>query len=210
MTLRAPLPVKKWLAERHFASLYPSRLSPKRKKCRPIFLHLAPKRQWLKHRFALFARYFSPSRGCLSPFTHCILLQWACCLLHFALRFGAFYLAFWCILHCVLVRFALRFGAFCPAFWYILPQIMLQKALNGVQIVCLNNVQWLFIHLYTHLVLPQTSWRNTRKNVGEQRIGWKNRSHNVKYCTQNVTFPCRCFRQHSIVLLWANFTHAVL
>jgi len=74
-------------------------------------------------------------------------------LLHFALRFGAFYLAFWCILHRVLVHFASRFGAFCIAFWCVLPQIMLQKALKGAQIVCLNNVQWLFVHLYAHPVL---------------------------------------------------------
>ena len=74
-------------------------------------------------------------------------------LVHFALRFGAFCLAFWCISLCVLVHFALRFGAFYPAFWCFLPQIMLQKALDGVQIVYLNNLQWLFIHLYTRLVL---------------------------------------------------------
>jgi len=121
-----------------------------------------------------------------------------CILVLFALRFGAFYLAFWCILHCVLVHFALRFGAFYPVFWCILPQIMLQKTLKGAQIVCLNNVQWLFIHLYAHLVLPQTSWRNTRKNMSERRIGWKNCSHNVKLRAQNVTFSCRCFRQHHI------------
>ena len=67
---------------------------------------------------------------------------------------------------------------------------MLQKTLKGAQIVCLNNVQWLFIHLYTYLVLPQTSWRNTRKNVGEQRIGWKKCSHNVKFCAENFTLAC--------------------
>jgi len=177
-----------------FASFYPSRLSTKRKKYRPIFLHLAPKRRSLKHHFAPFCMLFQSVEALFRLF----------CALHiiaFALRFGAFCIAFWCILPCVLVHFALRFGAFCPAFWYILPQIMLQKALNDVQIVCLNNVQWLFIHLYTYLVLPQTSWRNTRKNVGEQRIGWKKCSHNVKFCAQNVTFSCRRFRQHSIVLL---------
>jgi len=108
-------------------------------------------------------------------------------LVHFALRFGAFCIAFWCISPCILVHFALRFGAFYPAFWCFLPQIMLQKALDGVQIVYLNNVQWLFIHLYTHLVLSQVSWRNTRKNVGERRNGQKNRSHNVKFYAQNIT-----------------------
>ena len=87
-----------------------------------------------------------------------------------------------------------RFGAFYPAFWCFLPQIMLQKALDGVQNVYLNNVQWLFIRLYTHLVLPQVSWRNTRKNVGEGRIGQKNCSYNVKFYAQNVTSPYRCFR----------------
>ena len=135
---------------------------------------------------------------------YCILLQNACCfgafcpafwcilhcvLVHFALRFGAFCIAFWCISHCVLVHFALHFGAFYPAFWCFLPQIMLQKALDGVQIVYLNNLQWLFIHLYTRLVLPQVSWRNTRKNVGERRNGQKKRSHNVKFYAQNITSP---------------------
>ena len=74
-------------------------------------------------------------------------------LVHFALRFGAFCIAFWCILPCVLVLNGVCFAAFYPAFWCILPEIMLQKELNGVQNVCLNNVQRLFIHLYTHLVL---------------------------------------------------------
>ena len=95
----------------------------------------------------------------------------------------------------------LLFAAIYPAFWCFLPQIMLQKALDGVQNVYLNNLQWLFIHLCAHLVLPQVSWRNTRKNVGERRNGQKNRSHNVKFRAQNVTFSCRCFRQHGIVLL---------
>ena len=81
----------------------------------------------------------------------------------------------------------LLFAAIYPAFWCFLPQIMLQKALDGVQNVYLNNLQWLFIHLCAHLVLPQVSWRNTRKNVGERRNGQKNRSHNVKFRAQNVT-----------------------
>ena len=189
------------MAERRFASFCLSRLLSNRRIYRPIFLHLAPKRQRLKHHFALFARYFSLSRGCLIPFSHCILLQWACCLLHFALRFAAFYLAIWCILHCVLVLNGACFGAFYPAFWCILPHILPQIARCGAQNVCLNRGKRIFIRLYTHLVLPRTSWRNTRKNVGEQRIGWKNRSHNVKFRAQNVTFSCRCFRQHGIVLL---------
>ena len=146
----------------------------------------------------LFARCFSLLKHFLGYFVHCILLHSPCVLLHFTLRFGAFYLAFWCILHCILVHFTLRLGAFCIVFSCILPYILLQKAWCGAQIVCLNNVQWLFIHLYAHLVLPQTSWRNTRKNVSEWRIGWKNCSHNVKFRAQNVTLPCRCFRQHGI------------
>ena len=133
--------------------------------------------------------------GAFYPAFWCIL---PCVLVHFTLRFGAFYPAFCCVLHRVLVLNGVCFAAFYPAFWRILPQIMLRKALNGAQIVCLNNVQWLFIRLCTCLVLPQTSWRNTRKNVSEQRIGWKNCSHNVKFRAQNVTFPCRCFRQHGI------------
>ena len=111
-----------------------------------------------------------------------------CVLLHFTLRFAAFCIAFWCILHRVLVLNGVCFAAFYPAFWCILPHILLQKAWCGAQNVYLNRGKRLFIHLYTHLVLPQTSWRNTRKNVGEQRIGWKYCSHNVKFRAQNVTF----------------------
>ena len=121
-----------------------------------------------------------------------------CVLVHFALRFGAFCIAFWCILHCVSVLNGVCFGAFYPAFWYILPHILLQIARCGAQNVYLNRGKRIFIRLYTHLVLPQTSWRNTRKNVGVQRIGWKKCSHNVKFRAQNVTLPCRCFRQHHI------------
>jgi len=105
------------LAERHFASLYPSRLSPKRKKYRPIFLHLAPKRQWLKHRFAPFCMLFQSVEALFRLF----------CTLHiiaFALRFGAFYPAFCCILPCVLVHFALHFGAKWSVFCRILPCIL--------------------------------------------------------------------------------------
>ena len=98
-------------------------------------------------------------------------------------------LLFLCILPCVLVHFALRFGTFYPVFWCFLPQIMPQKALDGVQNVYLNNLQWLFIHLYTRLVSSQTSWRNTRKNMAEGWIGQKNRSHNVKFYAQNITSP---------------------
>ena len=121
-----------------------------------------------------------------------------CVLLHFALRFGAFYLAFWCILPCVWVLNGVCFAAFYPAFWYFLPHILLQIARCGAQNVYLYRGKRIFIHLCTCPVLPQTSWRNTRKIVGEQRIGWKNCSHNVKFRAQNVTSPCRCFRQHHI------------
>ena len=143
---------------------------------------------------------------CICPAFCCIL---PCVLVHFTLRFGAFCIAFWCVLPCVLVLNGVCFAAFYPAFWCILPQIMLQKTLKGAQIVCLNNVQWLFIHLYSHLVLPQTSWRNTRKNVGEQRIGWKKCSHNVKFCAQNVTLACWCFRQHGITTQLVNQAHTI-
>ena len=153
-----------------FASFYPSRLLSNRKIYRPIFLHLAPKRQRLKHHFAPFYTQFQSIEALFRLF---------------------------CALH--IIAFALRFGAFYPAFWCILPHILLQKAWCGAQNVYLNRGKRLFIHLYTHLVLPQTSWRNTRKIVGEQRIGWKNRSHNVKFRAQNVTLPCRCFRQHHII-----------
>jgi len=137
----------------------------------------------------LFARYFSLPKGFYALLCTAYYCKRPAVLVHFALRFGAFCIAFWCISHCVLVHFALHFGAFYPAFWCFLPQIMLQKALDGVQIVYLNNLQWLFIHLYTRLVLPQASWRNTRKNVGERRNGQKKRSHNVKFYAQNITSP---------------------
>ena len=35
----------------------------------------------------------------------------SCVLVHFALRFGAKYTAFWCKMHCVLVHIAMRFAA---------------------------------------------------------------------------------------------------
>ena len=181
-----------------FASLYPSRLLSNRKIYRPIFLHLAPKRQWLKHRFAPFCMLFQSVEAPFGSFAHCILLHSLCVLVHFTLRFGAFCIAFWCILPCVLVLNGVCFAAFYPAFWCILPHILLQKAWCGAQNVYLNRGKRLFIHLYTHLVLPQTSWRNTRKNVSEWRVCWKKCSHNVKFRAQNVTLPCRCFRQHHI------------
>ena len=190
-----------------FASFYPSRLSTKRKIYRPIFLHLAPKRQWLKLHFAPFCMLFQSVEGVFKPFFALHIIAFCpafccispCVLVHFTLRFGAFYPAFWCILHCVLVLNGVCFAAFYPAFWCILSHILLQIAWCGAQNVYLNRGKRIFIRLYTHLVLPQTSWRNTRKIVGEQRIGWKNCSHNVKFRAQNVTFPCRCFRQHSII-----------
>ena len=171
-----------------FASFYPSRLSTKRKKYRPIFLHLVPKRQRLKHYFAPFCMLFQSVEALFGSFVHCILLHSPCVLVHFTLRFAAFCIAFCCILHCVLVHFALRFGAKWSVFWCILPHILPQIARCGAQNVYLNRGKRIFIRLYTHLVLPRTSWRNTRKNVGEQRIGWKKCSHNVKFRAQNVTF----------------------
>ena len=170
-----------------------------RKIYRPIFLHLAPKRQRLKHYFALFCMLFQSVEALFGSFAHCILLHSPCVLVHFTLRFGAFHSAFWCILHCVLVLNGVCFAAFYPAFWCILPHILLQIARCGAQNVYLNRGKRIFIRLYTHLVLPQTSWRNTRKNVGERRVGQKNRSHNVKFRAQNVTSSCRCFRQHHII-----------
>ena len=111
-----------------FASFYPSRLSTKRKKYRPIFLHLVPKRQRLKHYFAPFCMLFQSVEALFGSFVHCILLHLPCVLLHFTLRFGAFYPAFCCILHCVLVHFALRFGAKWSVFWCILPCVLVYFA----------------------------------------------------------------------------------
>ena len=100
-----------------FAPFYPSRLSLARKIYRPIFLHLAPKRQRLKHYFTPFCMLFQSVEALFRLF----------CTLHiiaFALRFGAFYPAFCCILHCVLVHFALRFGAKWSVFCRILPCVL--------------------------------------------------------------------------------------
>ena len=187
-----------------FASFYPSRLLSNRKIYRPIFLHLAPKRQRLKHRFAPFCMLFQSVEALFGSFLHCILLHSPCVLVHFTLRFGAFRIAFWCVLHCVLVLNGVCFAAFYPAFWCILPHILLQKAWCSAQNVYLNRGKRIFIRLCTCPVLPQTSWRNTRKNVSEGRVGWKYCSHNVKFRAQNVTLPCRRFRQHHITSQCAN------
>ena len=137
----------------------------------------------------LFARSFSLLKCFLGSFVHCILLHSPCVLAHFTLRFAAFYPAFWCILHCILVLNGVCFAAFYPAFWCILPHILLQKAWCGAQNVCLNKGKWLFIRLYITTACTQTNCRNTRKFMGEQRVGQNNRSHNVKFCAQNVTLP---------------------
>ena len=75
-------------------------------------------------RFSAFSTKTAAVKALFRPFLHAISVCWSTfwlfCALHiiaFALRFGAFYPAFCCILHCVLVHFALHFGAFYPAFW---------------------------------------------------------------------------------------------
>ena len=106
-----------------FASLCTSRLLSNRKIYRPIFLHLAPKRQRLKHYFTPFCMLFQSVEALFRLF----------CTLHiiaFVLRFGAFYPAFCCILHCVLVHFALRFGAKWSVFCRILPCVLVHFAPN--------------------------------------------------------------------------------
>ena len=100
-----------------FASLYPSRLLSNRRIYRPIFLYLAPKRQWLKHHFAPFCTLFQSVEALFRLFYDLHIIA-------FALRFGAFYPAFCCILPCVLVHFALRFGAKWSVFWCILPCVL--------------------------------------------------------------------------------------
>ena len=157
----------------------------------------------------LFECCFSLLKHFLGSFVHCIFLHSPCVLVHFALRFATFCIAFWCILHCVLVLNGVRFGAFYPAFWCILPHILPQIARCGAQNVYLNRGKRIFIRPYTHLVLPQTSWRNTRKNVSEWRIGWKYCRHNVKFCAQNVTLACWCFRQHGITTQLVNQAHTI-
>ena len=181
-----------------FASLYPSRLLSNRRIYRPIFLHLAPKRQWLKHRFAPFCMLFQSVEAPFGSFAHCILLHSPRVLVHFTLRFGAFCIAFWCILPCVLVLNGVCFAAFYPAFWCILPHILPQKAWCGAQNVYLNRGKRMFIHLYTHLVLPQTSWRNTRKNLSERRIAGKNAAIMLNFVRKTLHCLCWCFRQHYI------------
>ena len=57
-------------------------------------------------------------------------MGFGCILLHFTLRFAAFYLAFCCKIHCVLVHIALRFGAYCTAFWCILQCVLVLNALQ--------------------------------------------------------------------------------
>ena len=57
-------------------------------------------------------------------------MGFGCVLVHFASRFAAFYVAFWCISHCVLVHFALRFGAFRSAFCCILRCVLLHIAVR--------------------------------------------------------------------------------
>ena len=99
---------------------------------------------------ALHIIAFALRFGAFYPAFCCIL---HCVLLHFALRFGAFYLAFWCILHCVLVLNGACFGAFYPAFWSILPHILPQIARCGAQNVYLNRGKRIFIRLCTCPVL---------------------------------------------------------
>ena len=131
---------------------------------------------------------FQSVEALFGSFVHCILLHSPCVLVHFTLRFAAFCIAFWCILHRVLVHFTSRFGAFCMAISSILPYILLQKVWCGAQNVYLNHVKRLFIRLYIPAVCTQTNCRNTRKFMGERRVGQNNRSHNVKFRAQNVTF----------------------
>ena len=61
-------------------------------------------------------------------------MGFGCVLVHFASRFAAFYLAFWCILQCVLLHIAVHFGAYCSAFWCILQCVLLQNALQHLAI----------------------------------------------------------------------------
>lgn len=105
---------------------------PSAKKCRPSFLHLAPKHHPKSIILLIFTPPFSPPKKHICPILHCILLQKPCCLLHFTLQTATFYLAFCCILPCVLLHLAPRFAALYPAFCSILPHILLQIARHGV------------------------------------------------------------------------------
>ncbi len=61
-------------------------------------------------------------------------MGFGCVLVHFASRFAAFYLAFWCILQCVLVHIAVHFGAYCTTFCCISQCVLLQNALQHLAI----------------------------------------------------------------------------
>ncbi len=63
-----------------------------------------------------------------------LFMGFGCILVHTAMRFGAKWSAFWCILQCVLVHIAMRFGAKCTAFWCILRCVLLQNALQQLAI----------------------------------------------------------------------------
>ena len=59
-----------------------------------------------------------------------LFMGFGCVLVHFASRFAAFYLAFWCISHCVLVHIAVRFAAFRSAFCRISQCVLLHFAVR--------------------------------------------------------------------------------
>ena len=63
-----------------------------------------------------------------------LFMGFGCILGHLASRFGAYCIAFWCILRCVLVHIAVRFGAKCSVFWCILRCVLLQNALQQLAI----------------------------------------------------------------------------
>ena len=107
-----------------FAPFYLSRLHADRHFHHPKSMLKAAKNHFLKH-------YLAPKHVCFQSkvmIKHSNSSALICTrtrhLPHITLRFGAFYPAFWCILHCVLVHFTLRFGTFRTAFWCILHCIL--------------------------------------------------------------------------------------
>ena len=96
---------------------------------------------------------------------------------HITPRFGAFYTAFWCILHCVLHHITSRLAAKRTAFSGILHCILLQIASRAIEIAYWCNKKWGCIHVYATPFCIKNNSRKNRLIAAEWTIGWKNGSH---------------------------------
>ena len=99
-----------------FAPFYLSRLRADRHFHHPKSMLKAAKKHFSKHFLAPKHVYFQSKVMIKRSNSSALIYTCARHLPHITPRFGAFYPAFWCILHRVLLHFALRFGAFCTAF----------------------------------------------------------------------------------------------